>query len=199
MNHAMIDLETLATSPDACIISIGVAIFNDSDVVDTKGWAIAPKHWHGKIDPQTIAWWIKQSSDAKAASFEGTISDFTAAFELKTFLAQHDVREVWAKSPQFDVVILESWWKRLKDVGDFPIHYRSPRDVRTIEAEAIRQGYTKDMWAEYNYVAHNPVDDAAVQARQVIAIQTLLGSTCAKSSIPIPAKHPGQLSLLTAT
>jgi hypothetical protein len=176
MNHAMLDLETLSTRNDACILSIGVAIFNDTEVIDSEGWAIHSKFWHGHVDMDTLAWWLHPDRDAaRDFSFQGKLEDFTVAFQLKTFLARHNVVEYWANSPQFDVVILQSWWKRLKDVGEFPIHYRMPRDMRTLVAEAERLGHDPKSFAG-TYVAHNPVDDAVSQARVVIAARKLIGS-----------------------
>lgn len=181
MTHAMIDLETLSTRYDAAVISIGVAIFNDSKTLDSAGWALAPESIHGHIDPKTVQWWTQQSEAAREFSFTGKYKSMTAGFELKTLLAKHDVKEVWSKDPHFDHVILTSWWDRVAEIekftlGEFPYHYRAPRSYRTLEAEVIRAGYDKDMWEEFNYVAHNPVEDAMTQARAVIKMRQLIGS-----------------------
>jgi hypothetical protein len=176
----MIDLETLSVRFDAAVVSIGVAIFNDEKIVDSAGWALAPKAVHGHIDPGTVMWWMQQDESARTFSFTGKYLSSTVAFELKSLLAKYDVKEVWSKDPHFDHVILESWWNRIKDhesynVGDFPYHYRAPRSYRTLEAEAIRAGYEASMWQQWNYVAHNPVDDAVTQARAVIEMRRLMG------------------------
>ncbi len=180
MTHAMIDLETLSTRYDAAVISIGVAIFDDEKILDSAGWALAPESIHGHIDPKTVQWWTQQAEAAREFSFTGKYGSHTAGFELKTLLAKYDVKEVWSKDPHFDHVILTSWWDRVKTVenynlGDFPYHYRAPRSYRTLEAETIRAGFTKDMWRQFNYVAHNPVDDAVTQARAVIEMRRLIG------------------------
>jgi 3' exoribonuclease, RNase T-like len=181
MNHAMIDLETLSTRFDAAIISIGVAIFDDNMIVDTAGWALDPKSVHGHIDPKTVMWWMGQEDAAREFSFTGKFLASTAGFELKTLLAKHDVKEVWSKDPHFDHVILQSWWERVGtaehyNLGEFPYHYRAPRSFRTLEAEALRAGFTNAEWEEWNFVAHNPVDDAVTQARAVIKMRKLMGS-----------------------
>jgi hypothetical protein len=181
MRHAMIDLETLSVRNDAAVISIGVAIFDDDDIVDSVGWALSPKSVHGHIDPNTVFWWTQQSEAAREYSFTGKYLSMTVGFELKTLLAKHDVKEVWSKDPHFDHVILTEWWHRVEKVehynlGEFPYHYRAPRSYRTLESEALRAGFTEDMWSQFNYVAHNPVDDAVTQARAVIQMRKLLGS-----------------------
>ena len=176
MINAMIDLETLSTRYNAAVISIGVAIFNDEKVLDSVGWALEPKSVHGRIDPDTVFWWMHQSDAAREYSFTGKYQAATAAFELKTLLAKWNVREVWSKDPHFDHVILSEWWDRVGNVGVFPIDYRDPRSFRTLEAEALRAGFGPDEWQQFNYVAHNPVDDAVTQARAVIKMRQLLGS-----------------------
>ena len=185
INHAMIDLETLSTESDACVISIGVAIFTDKEVTQSDGWAIRPDYWHGRIDGSTVAWWADVERDgAREFSFKGKHSDFGAAFALKTFLAQYNVQEVWAKDPHFDYVILKNWWTRIGVVkveghlqphpGDFPISYRQPRSYRTIVGEAERMGHEVEE-SRGIFVAHNPVEDAVSQARVVVEARKLLG------------------------
>lgn len=174
MTNAMIDLETLSTRYDAAVVSIGVAIFNDEKILDSAGWALKPETVVGHIDPKTVAWWMEQADVAREFSFNGKILPHTAAFELKTLLARFDVKEVWSKDPHFDHVILTSWWEKLGGVGEFPYHYRAPRSYRTLESETIRAGYDKQMWEQYNYVAHIPIEDAVAQARAVIAMRRLL-------------------------
>ena len=172
MNSAMIDIETLSTRHDAAVVSIGVAIFNEAGLVHTDGWALSPKEIQGHIDPATIGWWMKQSDEARKATFEGTENAFGAAFKLKATLAQFNAEEVWANDPTFDIVILKNWWERLNShglkVGDFPINFRAERSFRTIVAESKRLGF--DPWLNSGmYVAHNAIDDAAAQARVVVA------------------------------
>lgn len=178
--HAMIDLETLSTLPDAAVVSMGVAIFNDDKILDSAGWALDPKSVHGHIDPKTVMWWMQQCEAAREFSFTGKYQSATAGYELKTLLAKYDVQEVWSKDPHFDHVILARWWDRVAkeekyNLGEFPYHYRAPRSYRTLEAEAIRMGHDPMQWAQWNYVAHNPVDDAVTQARAVIKMRQLIG------------------------
>lgn len=181
MTHAMIDLETLSTRYNAAVISMGVAIFNDDKIIDSAGWALAPESIHGHIDPKTVQWWTQQAEAAREFSFTGKYKSVTVGFELKTLLAKYDVQEVWSKDPHFDHVILGEWWDRVAreenfTLGEFPVHYRAPRSYRTLESEAIRAGFDHTEWEQYNYVAHNPIEDAVTQARSVIKMRQLMGS-----------------------
>lgn len=182
MNHAMIDLETLSTRSDAKVLSIGVAIFDDKQVIATDGWAIdLADDIGGHVDWKTVKWWLDQEPAAREFSWGGKLTNANAAFNLKTFMGQYNAERFWSKDPHFDHVILENWWRRINEttgprsihVGNFPIHYRDPRSVRTVIEEAELIGYDTDD-SQYNYVAHNPIDDASVQARQVIEARRYL-------------------------
>lgn len=173
MKHAMIDIETLGTKPTSAVISLGVAIFDDKEVIETYGEAIDPAKFRGDIDPKTIAWWMQQGDEARAFSFGGKADPFNVAFNLKTLLAKHEVFEVWANDPDFDIVILRNWWEEISAAGKFPIGYKQPRAFRTIVGECRALDY--DPWKESGmFVAHNPIDDAGAQARVVIAARRFL-------------------------
>ena len=185
MNHSMIDLETLSTENNAAVISIGVAIFNDSEVIDSAGWAISPDYWHGHISGSTVKFWAGAECDgARDFSFGGVMTDFGAAFQLKTFLAKHDAGTMWCNDPHFDYTILLAWWNRIGKErvkgqlqpwpGNFPFTYKQPRSYRTIVAEAERLGHEVKS-ARGIFVAHDPVEDAVSQARVVIEARKLIG------------------------
>lgn len=189
MKSLMTDTETLDTGPNAAVISIGIAAFDqDQGIIASEGWAINPIDWHGDVNPQTVVWWSKQNECAREYSFNGKTSALQAALGLKQFVATYGSTdaecEIWANDPDFDVVILRSWWKRVAaqphgtGIGPFPFHYRSPRSCRTMFAEAKRLGiFYGGAWANGS-VAHNPVDDACNQARAVIQIRNnLIGAT----------------------
>lgn len=190
MNHAMIDLETLSTRSDSKVLSLGVAIFNDTEVVATDGWAIdLADDVGGHVDWGTVKWWMQQDAVAREFSWTGKLSNATAAFNFKALVAQWDAKEFWSKDPHFDHVILENWWRRVDEhagyaprpgrpaqlhPGQFPINYRSPRSFRTLVGEATDLGFDANAVSTGSYVAHNPIDDAAIQARVVIAARTFL-------------------------
>lgn len=183
MISCMVDIETLSLEPAAPVLSIGVALFNDSEVTDSIGWAVDLKQLTGVIDPKTVAWWSgEDAAAAREYSFTGKLTEAAMAFSFKAYLAQHNIdnnerAEVWANDPHFDYIILKEWWKRANVGGSvFPIHYRSPRSYKTIIAEAERLGYDVKPFRG-TYVAHNPVEDAVSQARVVIAARQLIGRT----------------------
>jgi hypothetical protein len=165
----MVDIETLGTSPDAAIISLGMAAFNDSELIATAGLAIRPADWHGDIDPSTVHWWMQQSAEARMFSFNGTGTAADAALQLHHFIQQYGGEETWANDPSFDIVKLRQWWGRQNLAAPFPIHYRTERSLRTIIALAKELHIVLPGSAG---TAHNPIDDAANQARTVLAART---------------------------
>lgn len=182
MPFAMIDLETLSTRSDAKVLSIGVALFDENEVLKTEGWAInLGDDIGGHVDWDTVKWWQDQDAMVREFSWGGKLANCTAAFSLKTWFAENNPTEFWSKDPHFDHVILENWWRRVNEntskasfnVGAFPIGYRQPRAYRTLVGEALDLGL--DVEKERGmYAAHNPVDDAAQQARAVIAARKFL-------------------------
>lgn len=172
MIHAMLDLETLSTRHDAAIISIGLVKFDNNAVIDSQGWAFDLSKVTGHIDPSTVAWWMNQNEAAREFSFKGKEDPHQVAQAAKVFLTGCD--EVWANDPDFDHVTLKSWWASLAPKpGPFPIHHRAARSFRTLMAEGRACGV--DTSAAYSgKVAHNPIDDAAAQARAVILVRKAL-------------------------
>jgi exodeoxyribonuclease VIII len=198
MVSCMLDLETLSLRPDAAVIAIGAAIFDEQKVLHSEGWSLDLATVNGHVDMETLAWWLRQSDEAREAAFGGMLTPFNAAFGLKTFLAQHNPQEYWANDPEFDFVILKQWWARqnslaLADsrqlhIGDYPLGgktYLMSRSYRTIIAEAERLGYDTQFFRGM-YVAHNPVDDAVSQARAVIEARRCIGQAHDAGAIKVP-------------
>jgi len=185
MNSLMLDLETLSTEPDAAVLSVGVAIFDETSVIEAVGWAFDLELVHGHIDMQTLKWWMDSKRDnARAFSFSGSCLPFTMACELKTLLTKHNPQEYWANDPEFDLVVFKQWWRRQNSraspgvplLGDYPFGgraYQLSRSYRTIMAECVRCGFSIEN-LKGRYVAHDPIEDASAQARAVIEARALI-------------------------
>lgn len=132
----MIDIETLATSPRAAILSIAAITFDlDPDQSIQSFYQIIkvdsiPKKAFD-IDMNTVAWWdLDKNSDAKAEAFSGTepmnevLADFVDFFK---FLPE-DI-EIYTRG-QFDTFILE----HALEVYDLPVpwNYWQVNDLRTL-------------------------------------------------------------------
>lgn len=165
MKRLMLDIETLSTRKNAAVLSIGGVEFDDTSVIDSFGWAMNMRQITGHIDPGTVQWWLKQNESARAFSFSGDFHPEHVAGQLYLRLAMAD--EIWANDPDFDLVILQDWMERLGKT--WPVSFRKYRSVRTIRMLAER--YYIDLSTVWNgLTAHNPIDDAAAQARAVIEV-----------------------------
>lgn len=167
---AMIDLETLSTAKNAAIISIGVVKFDRNSIVSSDGWAFDLSKVTGHVQASTVGWWMQQNEAAKDYSFKGKEDPHTVAQHLITLLKGCD--EVWANDPDFDHVILQSWWESLyPKPGPFPIHHRAARSFRTLNMLGRECGVDIEALYKDRAAAHNPIEDAAVQARVVIEVR----------------------------
>jgi 3' exoribonuclease, RNase T-like len=134
----MIDLETLATSTDAAILTIGAVKFDpfgrelqepemdsfyckvDLDSCDRIGLV---------TNDDTIAWWANQSKEAQEAAFdpEGRIDIVDAFNQLYKFC--WGAKRVWSNGSVFDIMICETVFKRINKA--VPWKFWEIRDVRT--------------------------------------------------------------------
>lgn len=178
MNHLMIDLETMGNKPDAPVVSIGAVFFDPSTgelgqefycVVSLKssvnGGAVP--------DPDTIIWWLKQSSEARAAicDEENAVSLVTALSDLNRFIrvnADPKTVQVWGNGATFDNVILRASYDR--ELVPCAWRFTNDRDVRTIVELGRAIGIDPRNDIPFEGDAHNALADARHQAKYVSAI-----------------------------
>ena len=140
--RVMLDLETLSTSANAAIVSIG-ACANDGRPDFYVRVDLATCMQAGlKVDASTIQWWMQQSDAARKALFEDVrpLRDALLLFAHWLGSGTHAKDEgygqveceLWAYPAQFDVTILGEAYKALGKKE--PWHYRAPRCLRTAAA-----------------------------------------------------------------
>ena len=107
MIHAMIDLETLSTKPNAAILTIGGVKFNPyNNIEPSQGLYhridVDSQSAMGRdIDPDTVEWWGQQAEDVR----EEALGDHDR-IDLKYFIKQLNK---WCVG--VDVVFAEVTWK----------------------------------------------------------------------------------------
>ena len=138
LTDIMIDLETLATTTDAAILTIGAVKF-DPFGSDIKEPAMGSFYVKVDIDScdelglvsndDTIAWWAQQSKEAQAEAFEGTnrIHIRDAFDQLYKFC--WGAKRVWSNGAAFDIPICEHVYRKLNKA--IPWSFWAVRDVRT--------------------------------------------------------------------
>jgi hypothetical protein len=174
-NHMMLDLETLATTPRAAVMQVGLAIFNpDGGYIDTTDdTAMQPVEVNvdvqscisngGEVSGDTVRWWLlgTQATRASVAAQGVPIND--ALFAIKKAWSQYDCKFVWAHGSVFDVPIVEYYARRLGI--PVPWMYWQIRDTRTLFDIAECLGWVK----EKRPTAHTAAADAVAQAQDVQA------------------------------
>jgi exodeoxyribonuclease VIII len=134
MADIMIDIEGLATGPDATILTIAAQTF------DPLSSGYYPRQYYAritlesqedrKIEQGTIDWWATQPEQAKEEAFgeQGRIPLDQALDELAKFIWQSKL--IWANGPTYDMNIIEHAYKSYGK--PLPWQFYVVRDARTI-------------------------------------------------------------------
>ena len=164
----MIDIESLHTSLDCVILTIGAVLF------DPKGQGIIDRIeirptiedqtdvYDRKINEDTIAWWGKQSPEAieEALGDHGRVSFQDAMTQLHKF-CWNRAKSPWSNGATFDIPVMENAWRQLGMVP--PWNFWDIRDTRTLyDVTGVK---LKDGG---HVTSHKAVEDAE---RQAIVVQ----------------------------
>ena len=116
----MVDLETLATTPDAAILTIGACKFDPygKTITDQFYERIDLDSQNRHIDENTIAWWSKQDKKIQEDAFgEGGRIKLSEAMK-KLYRFGLGTKNIWSHGSIFDVVILENVALSLQLLGN---------------------------------------------------------------------------------
>jgi len=170
--NVMVDLETLSTARNACIVSIGAVFFDP--ITGQKGnkfyrvLDIDSNLKYGRhISGDTLTWWMNQSNQAKLIFSENTNKTNLkeALVSFNRFLKSSEnvsLVKFWANSPNFDEVILHS---AMQATGvPWLLEFWNTRCVRTVKALCPEE--TFKTWENNNPREgyHNALSDAEYQA-----------------------------------
>jgi len=169
--ECMIDLETLATTPDAHILSIGACDINNPDI--TFYQTVEGKDQQRVTNFSTIKWWLKQSPEAIAAatSRKHMLSISTMLMEFCAWWKGNNFTHPWSHGSVFDIIIMENALRQYH--YEIPWSFWNVRDTRTLYDTAYRiTGKTIQPIREGTH--HNALDDAQYQAKWVRDIREVL-------------------------
>jgi hypothetical protein len=169
----MLDLETLGTTPDSVILTIGAVLFNREEednyntiLNDETRIFTATLNFQEQIDlgrtvsESTLVWWMDQNKLAQRAAFSAQrkpvaecLQEFSNFFKGAEFL--------WGNGSSFDNVMLESLYRNYS--LEFPCAFWNYRDLRTVRdmgdiAQPIGRG-----------IEHDALQDAAYQVLKLQA------------------------------
>lgn len=161
----MLDLETLATSPNSVILTFGAVKFNpfDPDQEFDNGLYFRIDvdeqiNLGRQVDQGTVDWWGQQSEEVREEALgehnRVSLEEFTK--ELNKFVLGAD--RIWAQGPVFDIVILENLYRQLNKPTPWP--YYTIRDSRTL-LKAL--GDTR----KSGPMLHNALADCVSQAQAI--------------------------------
>lgn len=172
-SNFMVDLETLDTSPNAAIISIGVVAFDiDIDITCEfyREITLSSALVHGSLCASTLKWWMAQEERARAVFNSPTAIDLhTALIELNTWISGTcpDIasREIWGNGVAFDNVILRNAY--FKENIEPPWIYRNDKCYRTL----INMFKDQVPLEKAPFIhAHNALDDARFQTNHLLKV-----------------------------
>lgn len=166
LQHIMIDLETLGTRADSCILSIGaVKCDPETGTIDENTFYAsisvdsnleANRH----ISESTLLWWFNRSKEAQRVMTEpkvtlvSALDDFTAFFDHPDYM-------VWSNGASFDIPMMEHAFST--HGMDTPWKFWNSRCFRTIKNLPT----SKNAAMIDNPVKHNALSDAYTQALQL--------------------------------
>jgi len=158
-NHIMVDLETMNSTPDSAITSIGAVKFNLDKGLITDDFYVRVKLQSCldvglTIGADTIQWWLKQSEEARMEIAKpGDYRIEEALEQLKKWMGDYPV--VWGNGAAFDNVILKNAYKAVGEEAPWP--YWNDRCFRTLKALLPKIKFERKG-------AHIAVEDARYQA-----------------------------------
>ncbi|HFP5428497.1 TPA: 3'-5' exoribonuclease [Escherichia coli] len=175
-NHLSVDLETMGANTNAPIVVIGAVFFDPEtgeigpvfyiviSLTDAMNTGAVP-------DGGTIEWWLKQSSEARAAILTDQVKMKDALLRFRQFVNEHSDEkfvQVWGDGANFDNTILRRSYER--QGIPCPWRYYNDRDVRTIVELGKAIDFDARTAIPFEGERHNALDDARYQAKYVSAI-----------------------------
>jgi len=172
MIHAMIDLETLSTNPNAVILTVGGVKFDP----DTTMQPFDDLYFRVDVDSQTsmgrhvmqdtLDWWSKQPKEIseEALSDKDRIGLDDMVRAINKWCVGVDV--FWCQGPLFDYAILQNIYTQLGHPQ--PWQYWQIRDSRTLFSLVPRDNEKREGH-------HNALQDCIYQAKKVQKVYRQLG------------------------
>lgn len=168
MSHMMIDFETLATTPDAKVLSLGAVYWgldrNGEQEFVQREWFFHLKSQTDRFeDPKTVEWWAKQSESARAIFLRPESETVLLSYFCIDFadwcesLCDPKELKIWGNGALFDNAILNHIFESNKTRK--PWRYTNEMCYRTIKKcfPQLEQGIKREG------VHHNGLDDARFQ------------------------------------
>ena len=172
--NLMLDLETYATTMDACVMTIGAIVFDMSGKEHSNFYRRIDGGSCDAIglyrDEKTVEFWSKQDiksreeleSEHNRVNIKDAIQDFTK------FWNKNKCEFLWCNGANFDEPILSTVYKKLNI--EKPWRFFNVRCVRTLYSLAnVKSG-------DLGPLTHNALEDCSRQIKGVTLSMTLIFS-----------------------
>lgn len=183
MKDVMVDLETLATTADAVILSIGAVRFNlETGEIDDAGFYTSISvesnlDWKRRISEETLLWWFKQEAASRQVFFEPKETLENALTQFSDWLGDED-QNLWSNGADFDLPMLAHAYTSMGI--EIPWKFWNNRCFRTYKNLPGAKGVKLPAAG----IKHNAMADAYNQAQTVCAIhKALFGGTKTKAKV----------------
>lgn len=174
----MVDIETLGSREDACILSIGaVAFTNKIEETFLTNIDIKSNFDNGRtVDASNLNFWLKASKEAQKKLYDPPPSPLYNAMNSFLDFMNTNLKSksgVWANGITFDLSILRGAFNSV-DI-EVPWHYKQECCMRPIRYLSSIVGLRYHDYKERtNSVIHNALDDAKLQAQFIIDFKNRL-------------------------
>lgn len=161
-----IDIETTGTSPGCCVLSIGACSTDMEFTFYQTIWHSGQKQIYGlKDDPATLAWWSKQSKEARDEAFSGTAGLQVVLGNFSDWLRSLPAKEVfiWGNGADFDQPILSFAYEAVGMNSPFKFNNRCYRTLKNLY---------KNIKAPIDFegIKHHALWDAKHEARHLSSL-----------------------------
>lgn len=166
----MIDLETLGKRSNSAVVAVGAVFFdpNTGELGETFNGAIeiSDAMRFGKVDGDTLKWWLTQSDAARKQLVRGRHTAAEVWGDFYKFALKHGNKICpWGNGASFDISMCD--WQFGAVLGkNAPWDFWNVQDCRTIKRVANGIVTYSD---KLEGTAHTALDDAIHQAKYVTA------------------------------
>lgn len=173
MDEVMLDLETLGSTPNSMIATIGAVKFDKVHGLGEEFYAVIDvvdaqkKGYNFDIQASTFLWWLQQSKEAQDALCSKDMIPIEEALRRFNSFCERDKSEevgltMWGNGADFDCVLLSNAYDKCGIKK--PWSFRNNRCFRTVK------GLLPTVKIAKNESAHNALGDAIHQANHLIQI-----------------------------
>lgn len=175
--HVMLDLETVASTSDAAILSIGVVAFDPhSSALGSRFYEVLDverqlKQYGRKMSFATMRWWMGQSVEARTVFIQDHFDSVEGSLcNLSNWLSSNEPEGVWGNGSDFDNVITLNLFDEVGVAR--PWSHSKNRCFRTLKNLKLPKEFIQPVREGTH---HNALDDAIYQAQYLQAIVKALG------------------------